>query len=157
MDYELASDLIEESLGTTDFRHAAENVLGAASNVTSSDYPLPNSTLPATPRTAAPATPRTAAPAAPRTAAPVARRTAAPAAPRTAAPVARHMLKMMTILFLLFIAVVSDTYATHVIAEIGGEKAVRGRAPTAWGVMMQGISLVVLYAIATKLVEYDML
>lgn len=61
-------------------------------------------------------------------------------------------LKLVGILFLLFIFVVSDFFTSSVISGFG-EKAVRCRSPTSWGVVLQGIFLVILYVIAVYLIE----
>lgn len=59
-------------------------------------------------------------------------------------------LKLLLVLFVLFIFVVSDVFVNGVLSSFG-EKAVVNRDVTAWGVVLQGIFLVVFYAIATHL------
>jgi len=61
-------------------------------------------------------------------------------------------LKSALALLLLFLAVVSDAFITHVLSGFG-DKAVRGRAPTPWGVVLQGIFLVLMFTMATYLVD----
>ncbi len=65
-------------------------------------------------------------------------------------------LKMMFALFALFLFVVSDYFTESIISGFG-EKAVKGRHPTSWGVVLQGIFLVILYALATHLSESGVL
>lgn len=48
--------------------------------------------------------------------------------------------------FLLFILVVSDVFTNSVVAGFGG--AVRGRSPTAFGVVVQGIFFVIFLVLA---------
>jgi hypothetical protein len=55
-------------------------------------------------------------------------------------------------LFVLFLFVVSDFFTDSVISGFG-EKAVKGRHPTCWGVVLQGIFLVILFALASHLTE----
>lgn len=62
-------------------------------------------------------------------------------------------LKVLLSLFLLFILVVSDIFTNTVISGFG-EKAVRGRSPTSWGVVLQGIFLVLFYAVAVYLIDH---
>jgi len=72
--------------------------------------------------------------------------------PRAASPCLRAgSLKPILALFLSFMLVVSDVFTHSVIAGFG-ENAVKGRAPTSWGVVLQGISLVILYAVAAHLI-----
>jgi hypothetical protein len=52
-------------------------------------------------------------------------------------------------LFAAFLFVVSDVFTNHVLSSIGG--AVRGRAPTALGTVLQGICLVALAALVIYL------
>lgn len=65
-------------------------------------------------------------------------------------------LKLVISLFLLFVVIVSDPFTNNVIAAFG-EKAVRGRSLTSWGVMLQGIFLVVGYISALYLIERGIL
>jgi hypothetical protein len=65
-------------------------------------------------------------------------------------------LKLIFAIFILFLVVVSDVFTNSIIAGFG-EKAVRGRTPTSWGVVLQGIFLVVFYILAVYLTEHDIL
>jgi hypothetical protein len=65
-------------------------------------------------------------------------------------------LKLLVALFVMFIVVVSDVFTNSIIAGFG-EKAVRGRTPTSWGVVLQGIFLVIFYIIAVYLTEHHIL
>ena len=65
-------------------------------------------------------------------------------------------LKLIIILFVAFIIVVSDVFTNSVIAGFG-EKAVRGRTPTPWGVVLQGVFLVIFYILAVYLTENQIL
>jgi hypothetical protein len=64
--------------------------------------------------------------------------------------------KLIIALFVMFIVVVSDVFTNSVISGFG-EKAVRGRAPTSWGVVLQGIFLVIFYVVAVYLTEHHVL
>lgn len=81
---------------------------------------------------------------------------AAPPPPRAGCAGAAPPLKALAALFLLFLLVASDAFTGGVLASFG-EKAVRGRAPTAWGVVLQGVILVVLFAGATHLASVGVL
>jgi hypothetical protein len=61
-------------------------------------------------------------------------------------------LKIIVALFLLFVVVVSDAFTNTVISAFG-QKAVRGRSPTAWGVVLQGIFLVIGYVLLLYLID----
>lgn len=65
-------------------------------------------------------------------------------------------LKLILALFLIFVVVVSDVFTNSIIAGFG-EKAVRGRSPTSWGVVLQGIFLVIFYILAVYLTEHHIL
>jgi hypothetical protein len=65
-------------------------------------------------------------------------------------------LKLILALFVIFVFVVSDFFTNTVIAGFG-EKAVRGRGPTSWGVVLQGIFLVIGYILAIYLIEHKVL
>lgn len=65
-------------------------------------------------------------------------------------------VKLMIALFLAFLVVVSDVFTTGILAGFG-EKAVRGRTPTSWGVVLQGIFLVLFYLLAVYLTEHHIL
>jgi len=65
-------------------------------------------------------------------------------------------VKLLVTLFIIFIVVVSDVFTNSIVAGFG-EKAVRGRTPTAWGVVLQGIFLVIFYVLAVYLTEHNIL
>jgi hypothetical protein len=65
-------------------------------------------------------------------------------------------LKLILALFLIFIMVVSDVFTNSIIAGFG-ETAVRCRAPTSWGIVLQGIFTVMFYVLALYLIETGML
>jgi len=65
-------------------------------------------------------------------------------------------LKLIVALFVIFIVVISDVFTNSIIAGFG-EKAVRGRTPTSWGVVLQGIFLIIFYIIAVYLTEHHIL
>jgi protein-S-isoprenylcysteine O-methyltransferase Ste14 len=65
-------------------------------------------------------------------------------------------LKLLVALFLVFVTVVSDGFTNSVIAGFG-ENAVRGRTATPWGVVLQGVCLVIFYALAVYLFEHQVL
>ena len=65
-------------------------------------------------------------------------------------------LKLIVALFLAFLVVVSDVFTNSVVAGFG-DKAVRGRAPTSWGTVLQGIFLVIFYILAVYLTEHRIL
>lgn len=65
-------------------------------------------------------------------------------------------VKLLVTLFIIFIVVVSDVFTNSIIAGFG-EKAVRGRSTTAWGVVLQGIFLVIFYVLAVYLTEHNIL
>jgi hypothetical protein len=65
-------------------------------------------------------------------------------------------VKLLISLFLIFVVVVSDVFTDSVISGFG-EKAVRGRSLTSWGVALQGIFLVIFYILAVYLTENHIL
>jgi len=65
-------------------------------------------------------------------------------------------IKSLIILFILFLVVVSDVFTNSVIGCFG-ENAVRCRVPTTWGIVLQGICLVVLYSITMYLSDNQIL
>lgn len=81
---------------------------------------------------------------------------AAGAAPATgaaagAAPVAgATSVRNLVIIFVLFLLVVSDFFSNNVLAKLG-KKTMNGRTPTAFGVVLQGTALTILYALMTYL------
>lgn len=60
-------------------------------------------------------------------------------------------LKLLVILFLLFVFVSSDVFVNNVLSLFGG--TVQGRNPTSWGVMLQGIFLVIGFILFSHLIE----
>lgn len=76
---------------------------------------------------------------------------------KAAAPrVGVNNLKVLLALFLIFVFVVSEVFTNSVIAGFG-DRAVRCRAPTSWGIVLQGIFLVIFYILAVYLVEHRVL
>ena len=65
-------------------------------------------------------------------------------------------LKLLVALFISFLVVVSDVFTSAVIAGFGSN-AVHGRTPTSWGVVLQGIFLVIFYILAICLTEHQIL
>jgi hypothetical protein len=68
------------------------------------------------------------------------------------APASAVGLKLLCILFILYLLVTSDVFTNNVVAGFG-EKAVRCRTPTSWGTVLQGVFLVVFYVLAAYLIE----
>ncbi len=65
-------------------------------------------------------------------------------------------VKLIFILFILFLVVVSDMMTTSVLQKFG-ESAVKLRSPTSFGVILQGIFLVIGYVIAIYLINQDII
>ena len=67
--------------------------------------------------------------------------------------VARRLIdsKSIIILFVLFLFVVSDVFTSCVISGFSG--AVSGRAPTSYGVAVQGVFLVLFYNLVLYLID----
>jgi hypothetical protein len=65
-------------------------------------------------------------------------------------------LKVLVALFFMFVVVVSDVFTNNVVSAFG-EKAVRCRSPTSWGVVLQGIFLVIGYVLVLYLIERGIL
>lgn len=65
-------------------------------------------------------------------------------------------LKLILALFIIFVIVVSEVFTNSIIAGFG-EKAVRCRSPTSWGIVLQGIFLVIFYILAVYLIEHRIL
>ena len=78
------------------------------------------------------------------------------AAAKTDAVVKKTSIRNLLILFLLFLVIVSDFFANHVISKFG-QKTMRGRAPSSWGVVLQGLFLVIGYAVLSHLDEQQIL
>jgi hypothetical protein len=79
-----------------------------------------------------------------------------PGAPGLGSHARMTNMKLLLALFLIFIFVVSDVFTNNVIAGFG-DKAVRCRTPTSWGIILQGIFLVIFYALAIYLAEQGVL
>lgn len=60
--------------------------------------------------------------------------------------------RIVAALFLSFLLVVSDFFAGAALAPLGA-RAIRGRAPTPFGIVVQGVALVLLYVAAVYLTE----
>lgn len=67
-----------------------------------------------------------------------------------------YNFKLMLSLFLMFLLVVSEMFTGSVISSFG-EKALIGRTLTVWGVILQGLFLVVGYAVAVYLIKHGIL
>ena len=65
-------------------------------------------------------------------------------------------LKMLAAIFLAFITVVSDFFVNNVLAGFG-EKAVTRRSATSWGVILQGIFLVLFCIITNYGIEHGVI
>ena len=65
-------------------------------------------------------------------------------------------VKLLLAIFVIFITVVSSAFTNSVLSGFG-EKAVKGRSPTSWGVVLQGIFLVLFYILAVYLTEHGIL
>jgi len=68
-------------------------------------------------------------------------------------PPRSQTLKLLLSIFLTFIFVVSQIFVGNVLSAFG-EKAVIGRTPTTWGVMLQALFMVIGYAIAAYLIKH---
>lgn len=79
----------------------------------------------------------------------------AAAAPAPAAGGQQLGFKMVFALFVIFMLVVSDAFTNSVIGLFGG--AVERRTPTAWGVVLQGIFLVLGFIAADWLIGQGVL
>lgn len=60
-------------------------------------------------------------------------------------------LKIVISLFLLFVLVVSDVFTSSVVGGFSG--AVRCRTPTSWGIVLQGIFLVIFFILSVHLID----
>ena len=75
---------------------------------------------------------------------------------KTGRPRARSAnLKIVISLFLLFVLVVSDVFTSSVIGGFSG--AVRCRTPTSWGIVLQGVFLVIFFILAVHLIDSNVL
>lgn len=64
-------------------------------------------------------------------------------------------LKLLILLFISFLLVVSDAFTNGVVRLFGG--AVKARSPTSYGIIIQGICLVLLFIVASHLVDVGIL
>lgn len=63
--------------------------------------------------------------------------------------------KILIAIFVLFALVVSDVFTNNVVSGFRG--AVQCRSPTSFGVVVQGIFLVIFYVLALHLIEGDII
>ena len=63
---------------------------------------------------------------------------------------------MLLALFTIFLVVSSNAFTESVVAPFG-EKAMRGRALTPWGVVIQGVFLVIFFVLAMYLSDQHVL
>lgn len=68
----------------------------------------------------------------------------------------RGQLRDLAMIFMLFLVVVSDFFANNVLSRFG-TKTMEGRAPSAWGIVMQGACLAIGYAVLVHLDEQQIL
>ena len=80
----------------------------------------------------------------------LAARASGPPPARAASP------RLVLALFVSFLLVVSDFFTGAVLTPLGS-RAVRGRSPTPFGVVVQGVALVLLYIAAIYLTENGVL
>jgi hypothetical protein len=60
-------------------------------------------------------------------------------------------IKLIVLLFFIFIFVISDFFVNNVVTSFGN--TLDGRNLTTWGVTVQGIMLVFMYVIAAHMIE----
>ena len=65
-------------------------------------------------------------------------------------------LKLLLIMFMLFIFVSSDVFIENVVSGFG-DGAVKNRNVTSWGVVLQGIFFVIIYAVFVYLFDTGIL
>jgi hypothetical protein len=65
-------------------------------------------------------------------------------------------VKLIIMLFLWFIFIVSDIFRDSILAEIGPQ-ALKGREITSWGIIVQGIFLIIGYILLVYLTEHEIL
>lgn len=65
-------------------------------------------------------------------------------------------LKSMIIMFIIFMVIVSEVFSNSVIT-IFGDSAISGGKIKTWGVVLQGIFLVIGYSLAVHCINNDML
>ena len=62
----------------------------------------------------------------------------------------------LVIIFILFLVVVSDFFANNMLSRFG-TKTMEGRAPSAWGIVLQGVCLSLSYALLVYLDEQQII
>lgn len=60
----------------------------------------------------------------------------------------KHKLNHLLTIFFMFLIVVSDFFINNVISKCG-KKTMQGRFPTTWGIVLQGVFLVIGVSIMT--------
>ena len=65
-------------------------------------------------------------------------------------------IKLIAALFIIFIIISSDFFAMYVLSNFG-PNAIIGSAPTACGVIIQGIFLILFYLLAIYLTENNII
>jgi hypothetical protein len=60
-------------------------------------------------------------------------------------------IKVLIALFIIFVLVVSEVFTTHIVSGVRG--AVNCRSPTSFGVVIQGIFVVIFYVLALYLIN----
>lgn len=63
--------------------------------------------------------------------------------------------KTLISLFIIFALVVSDVFTNNIVSGFNG--AVQFRTPTSFGVVVQGIFLVIFYVLALNMIESDLI
>jgi phosphoglycerol transferase MdoB-like AlkP superfamily enzyme len=71
-----------------------------------------------------------------------------------AKPVTAISFKPLMLLFLLFLLVTSDVFIANVVGKVGGTGTMW--QPTVFGAIIQGIFLIIFYAVALYMMEHDM-
>jgi hypothetical protein len=69
-------------------------------------------------------------------------------------PVSKTNLRQLVTLFCIFLIAVSDFFTNNVIAKCG-KKTMHGRYPSAWGVVLQGVFVVVAFALLSYINKYE--
>lgn len=64
-------------------------------------------------------------------------------------------LKIVISLFLIFVLVVSDVFTGSIIGGFSG--ATRCRSPTSWGIVLQGIFLVIFFILAVHMIDANII
>jgi hypothetical protein len=65
-------------------------------------------------------------------------------------------VKLIIMLFLWFIFIVSDIFRDSILSEIGPQ-TLKGREITSWGIVVQGIFLIIGYILLVYLTEHEIL